>query len=462
MRQALALISLLFVSVSLYGAERLIAFPGAQGYGRFATGGRGGDVYHVTSLDDSGPGTLREGIKSIKADMPRTIVFDVSGNISLKKDLRIENVDGLTIAGQTAPGDGIMIKDNTLKILKGSSNIILRYLRCRLGDASQTSNDSLDVGSEPETLHDVILDHMTLTWGVDGNMDTEMLSNFTMQWCLVGEALHDSCHYKKQPHAMLMSFRKTQGNVSIHHNLLFSSRDRHPTLGGGEPKKSNPKAIFDFRNNVIYNWEGACNLASGQFNLVGNYWRPGPNTDFKRDPFPIAPKAEAHDVTVGFFANNHFEDKPVWNADNYSAFQFGTRGGKYIGEVTKEKFVQPAEFVAQADRPTTHHAEEAYKLVLASAGASKARDAADQRVVDGIMARTHRRIDSQEEVGGWPELKSLPALQDTDRDGMSDAWEKTHGLNPADPDDRHDTTKDGYTQLEQYLNVLVSEVAGKK
>ena len=304
------LLSALLAAASHAATEPLIAFPGAEGYGRFATGGRGGDVFHVTSLDDSGPGTLREGIASIKPGTPRTIVFDVSGNISLKKDLRIENVNGLTIAGQTAPGDGITIRDNTLKILKGSSNIIVRYLRCRLGDESKTSNDSLDVGSEPGVVSHVILDHVTATWGVDGTMDTEVLSNFTMQWCLFGEALNNSTHYKKEPHAMLMSFRKTQGNVSIHHNLLFSSRDRHPTLGGGKPEQSNPKAIFDFRNNLIYNWEGACNLASGRFNLIGNYWRPGPNTDLKRNPYPIAPKAEAHDVTVGFFAGNHFEDQP--------------------------------------------------------------------------------------------------------------------------------------------------------
>ncbi|MBX7207270.1 MAG: hypothetical protein K1X78_03070 [Verrucomicrobiaceae bacterium] len=443
---------LLLSASSVFAADELIAFPGAEGYGRFATGGRGGDVYHVTSLDDSGRGTLREGIKTIKAGTPRTIVFDVSGNISLKKDLRIEAVNGLTIAGQTAPGDGITIRDNTLKIMKGSSNIIIRYLRCRLGDESKTSNDALDVGSEPDLTHDVILDHLTLTWGVDGNMDTEMLSNFTMQWCMVGEALNDSCHYKKQPHAMLMSLRKTQGNVSIHHNLLFSSRDRHPTLGGGDPKKSNAQAIFDFRNNVIYNWEGACNLASGRFNLIANYWRPGPNTDFKRNPFPIAPKAEANDVTVGFFMNNHFEDKPEWNADNYTAFQFGTRGGKYIGDVPKEKFVQPAEFVAEKDRPVTQSASEAYELILKKAGASKARDAADQRVIAGVKDRTHRRIDSQNEVGGWPKLKSGAAAKDSDGDGIPDEWEKAQGLSPNDSADGNATQKDGYTNLEHYLN----------
>jgi len=259
-----------------------------------------------------------------------------------------------------------------------------------------------------------------------------------------------------------MSFRKIKGSISIHHNLLFSSRDRHPTLGGYPPPQSDAESIFDFRNNVIYNWEGACNLATGRFNLVANYWRPGPNTDFKRNPFPIAPKAEAQNVTTGFLGGNVFESKPQWSADNYTAFQWGVRGGKYIGDVTKEKFAQRAEVVPASERPTTQSAEDAYTLVLAESGASKARDEADQRVIAGVKDRTHRRIDSQEEVGGWPELKSVAPPADADRDGMPDEWEKAHGLDPNNPDDRNARQKDGYTYLEHYLNRLVSEGAGER
>jgi hypothetical protein len=137
---------------------------------------------------------------------------------------------------------------------------------------------------------------------------------------------------------MLMSFRRTRGNIRIHHNLLFSSRDRHPTLGGGEPQRSNAEAVFDFRNNVIYNWEGPCNLASGRFNLVGNYWRPGPNTRPWEQERPIAPKAEAQDVTRGVIRDNVFEDHAAWTADNLSAVAWGARGGKYVGDVTREAF----------------------------------------------------------------------------------------------------------------------------
>lgn len=439
---------------NLHAAEPLVAFPGAEGYGRFAKGGRGGDVYHVTNLDDSGEGSLRDAIKTKKADVPRTVVFDVGGTISLKKELRIESVKGLTLAGQTAPGGGITLRDHGIDFRK-CSDVIVRFMRFRLGDETKTSEDVIGFGPEEGTCRDVILDHVTATWGIDGIMDVYAADRFTMQWCLFGEALNDSTHHKKQPHAMLMSFRKIKGSISIHHNLLFSSRDRHPTLGGYPPPESDANSIFDFRNNVIYNWEGACNLATGRFDLVANYWRPGPNTDFKRDFFPIAPKAEAQNVTTGFLNGNVFEWKPEWNKDNYAAFQWGVRGGKYIGEVTKEKFAQAAEVVPASERPVTQSAEAAYELVLEKAGASKVRDAADQRIIAGVMDRTHRRIDSQKEVGGWPQLESGTAPTDLDRDGMPDAWEKAHGLNIADPADRNAMQNDGYTNLEQYLNSLV-------
>lgn len=435
-----------------HAAETTPAFPGAEGYGRFANGGRGGDVYHVTNLDDSGKGSLRDAIKSKKADVPRTVVFDVGGTIKLKSPLKIESVKGLTLAGQTAPGDGITLRDHGIAFSK-CSDIVVRYLRFRLGDETKTSEDVINVGPEKEGCRDMIFDHLTATWGIDGIMDVYAADRFTMQWCLFGEALHESTHHKGG-HAMLMSIRKTRGNVSIHHNLLFSSRDRHPTLGGYPPPQSSADAIFDFRNNVIYNWEGACNLATGRFNLVNNYWRPGPNTDFKRDPYPIAPKAEAQNVTTGFLGGNVFEGKPEWSSDNYAAFQWGVRGGKYIGEVTPEKFKQPAEIVAKTDRPATQSAEAAYELVLTKAGASKVRDSADERVIAGVKDRTHRRIDSQKEVGSWPRLKNGEAPKDGDSDGMSDTWEKAHDLDPGDSSDGNITQKDGYTNLEHYLNSL--------
>jgi len=428
--------------------RRIPAFPGAEGYGRFAKGGRGGDVYHVTNLNDKGPGSLREGIETCRG--PRTIVFDVSGMIRLADDLEVES-SRLTIAGQTAPGDGIALRDYTLDI-KNCSDVIVRYLRVRLGDASKTSTDTVAVSHAS----DVILDHITATWGIDGTMDTEYISNFTLQWSIYGEALHNATHHKGG-HAMLMSLRKTSGNVSIHHNLFFSSRNRHPTLGGGSLEDCNPKAIFDFRNNVLYNWEGSTNLGIGQFNLINNYYRPGPNTDTDDDDYPVRPKVKVDDVTVGYMSGTVFEGKEKWTRNNHFAMQWGVRDEGYPGNVPKKKFCLPEEPVEKADRPTTHPARKAYELVLDKAGASLSRDAADRRVVKGIRDRTHRRIDSQEEVGGWPELKSKPAPKDTDRDGMPDEWETEMGLDPNDPDDRKgDHDKNGYTNLEEYLNGLVT------
>ncbi|NBW97042.1 MAG: pectate lyase [Planctomycetia bacterium] len=437
-------------------ADPLLAFPGAEGFGRFAKGGRGGDVYHVTTLDDGGPGSLRDAIKTKQKDVPRTVVFDVGGTIKLQKQLRIENVSGLTLAGQTAPGGGIAIRDHSVDFRR-CTDLVVRHMRFRLGDATKTSEDVLGFGPEEGTCRDVILDHVTATWGVDGIMDVYAADRFTMQWCMFGEALHDSTHYKKQPHAMLMSFRKMRGNVSIHHNLLFSSRDRHPTLGGYPPPDSDPASIFDFRNNLIYNWEGACNLATGRFNLIGNYWRPGPDTKPYAKEMPIAPKAEAQDVTTGYIEGNVFEGKPEWTADNYAAFQWGVRGGKYVGDVTPEKFRQPAEVVPEADRPATQAAEEAVKLVLARAGASLVRDSADERVIKGVRDRTNRRIDSQKQVGGWPRLEAGDAPADADRDGMPDAWETGHGLDPRDPRDGNAVRQDGYTNLEHYLSDLAGD-----
>ncbi len=435
---------------TLSAADRLIAFPGAEGYGRFAKGGRGGDVYHVTNLKDSGEGSLREGLKTKPPTQPRTIVFDMGGTIELAKELRVEGQSFLTIAGQTAPGDGITLKNQPLRFFD-VSDLIVRYLRVRLGDERKGAADCIDLGEMKKPAKNVIFDHLTATWGVDGTMDVYFAGNFTMQWCLFGEALHDSIH-EKGPHAMLMSIRKTQGNVSLHHNLLFSSRDRHPTLGGG-PEPFNPTAIFDFRNNVIYNWNGPCNLGHGQFNLINNIWRPGPNTDPKT--LPIAPKSEKPDCTIGFLKGNVFDGNDAWTQDNYAAVQWGTRGGKYDADVPRGKFEQPDERVAEADRASTQPAADAYESVLAKAGASKARDAADLRVVQGIRDRKHRRIDSPKEVGGWPVLKSGTAPKDTDRDGMSDEWEQAHGLNANDPEDRNGTQPDGYTNLEHYLGSLV-------
>ncbi len=426
----------------------IVAFPGAEGYGRFAKGGRGGDVYIVTNLNNDGEGSLRYGLEEVEG--PRTIVFEVSGTIVLEDDIDFSS-DYVTIAGETAPGDGICIKDHTFNI-KECSHVIVRYMRFRMGDESGNDGDVINIAK----VKDVILDHITATWGIDGTMDTEYLENFTLQWSIYGQALNQATHHKGA-HAMLMSLRKTTGKVSLHHNLFASSRNRHPTLGGGKPfVQASPDAIFDFRNNVQYNWSGHTNLGAGYFNLINNYYKPGPNTT--PGSHPIAPKVEAHDITKGYMAGTFFEGNEGWTEDNYTAMEWGVRGGSYIGDVTPEKFIMDEEPVAEADRPFTHTPAELYELVLKGAGASRVRDKADKELIQGIMDGTNHLIDSQEEVGGWPELVSLPAPSDTDRDGMPDVYEKANKLDPNDAEDRNgDKDRDGYTNLEEYLHSLTAE-----
>ena len=425
------------------------AFPGAEGYGRFAQGGRGGDVYHVTNLNDDGTGSLRHGIES--AQGPRTVVFDLSGTIELKSELEISG-SHLTIAGQTAPGDGITLKDQCLK-LEEANHIIIRYLRVRLGDENKPD------GSGPDSItinysNNIILDHISSSWGIDGNQDIRGCTNYTFQWSIMSEALNDSLH-GKGPHAMCGSFRAPKSNISIHHNIFATSRNRHPSVGGSV---IDPKWIIDFRNNVIYNQTGPTNIGDNQVNFIGNYFRHGPESN-PETPF-VAMKASLLDKAQGYMSGNYFEGRDDYNKNNYAALDFDYSGRAfggsypYAGDLDDWRVKEPYDLGAYT--PTTHSAKEAYELVLAKAGASLKRDAVDERLVQDVKNRSGKLLDSQDEVGGWPLLESEPAPKDSDQDGMPDAWETAHGLDPKDAADRNgDRNNDGYTNLEAYLNSLV-------
>ncbi|MBL9125094.1 MAG: hypothetical protein JNG90_15760 [Planctomycetaceae bacterium] len=252
---------------------------------------------------------------------------------------------------------------------------------------------------------------------------------------------------------MLASFRDLTDSISLHHNLFASSRERHPTLGGSPDTR--PEAIVDFRNNVIYNLSGATNLANCRINLVRNVYRPGPNTP--ADNRPLATKTEKPDALRVYLADNLFTGQPNFTQDNWRAVDF-TRWikGNYRA-VTAEQIRAELPFAVGDAEPDCQPPEAAYELVLQHAGASHPRDAADLRLVRGVRDRSHRLIDSQDEVGGWPELHSLPAPQDSDQDGMPDLWERQHGLDPRNADDRNAAAEgDGYTNLEAYLNELVA------
>ena len=444
-----AMMLLLSPLVVLADESGQIAFPGAEGYGRFAQGGRGGDVYHVTHLNDDGPGSLRDGIKS--ATGPRTIVFDVSGTIELKSPIIVEK-PFLTIAGQTAPGDGICVKDQTFRIRK-ASHVIIRYMRFRLGDENKPADEGPDCLNTDDVDH-VILDHITASWGIDGNHDLRRGGNFTLQWSIYAEALNHSLH-EKGAHAMLASFRDLTAGISIHHNLLASSRERHPTLGGSPRTKAD--AIADFRNNVVYNVNGATNLGNCHINLINNIYVPGPDTP--PTARPIATKTENAGALKAFLKGNIFEGHPDFTKNNDLAIDVNRWSkGNYL-HVSLKQIIASTEFDVGEAKPKTNEAQTAYDNVLHSAGASLHRDSADRRLVQGVIDRTHHMIDSQKDVGGWPTLRSRPPLKDTDQDGMPDEWERKQGLNPAEPDDRNeDQDKDGFTNLEEYLNGLAEDI----
>lgn len=427
-----------------------IAFPGAEGYGRFAKGGRGGDVYTVTNLNDSGKGSLRFGIEQQKG--PRTIVFAVSGTIPLRSPMEFTK-SYLTIAGQTAPGDGICIKDYGLKF-SNVNNIIMRYIRIRLGDQNKGDSSGADCITSSK-ISDVIFDHISSGWGIDAIHDNREGGDFTLQWSIYGETLHDSIHYERGPHSKLGSFRETTKNISLHHNLFHSTHDRHPSMGGGHDTPEH--IVIDFRNNLIYNSGGTTNLGSGRRNVINNLFKNGPDTDVDDLPLRIKAKPNKGPQPTGFASGNIFTWNRSWTADNYSAIQYVQDGDKYLS-TTRATWELPRELVFGSDKPATESADEAYRRILQYAGASKSRDACDQRIIKEVQTSSGKVPDSQDDVGGWPTLKSLPPPTDFDKDGMADDWETANGLDPNDAEDRNrDRDSDGFTNLEEYINSLTAE-----
>jgi len=431
-----------------------IAFPGAEGAGKYTTGGRGGDVYRVSNLNDAGVGSFRDAIETISG--PRTIVFDVSGTIRLKSNIEIRNVSNLTIAGQTAPGKGITIADRTLKI-HDSKHIIVRYLRVRLGDENKPQGYGLDC-IEVNYDENIILDHLSISWGIDGNADFRGLKNATLQWIIFSEALHNSLH-EKGPHGMCSSFRDPKGNATIHHNIYASSRSRHPSINGGP-------MVMEFCNNIDYNWNTSHNLSGEHLNVIGNYYKAG--SAMREGVSPIQYKSgKGSPVSKGFLSGNYFDGLPSkYNKDNYTAMNYNAWtccGPDYISKyqaTSREEFEAFEAFDAGIGKLTNiETAKEAYESCLKYSGCSLVRDKVDERFIKGIIDNTGKQIDSQSEVGGWDfyETMSRPADWDTDSDGMPNDWEKKNGLDPDNPDDgKDDKNKNGYTNLEEYINSLVN------
>ncbi len=418
------------------------AFPGAEGFGKYTVGGRGGKVIEVTSLHDAGPGSFRA---AVSAKGPRTVVFRVSGTIALESELKIRE-PYLTIAGQTAPGDGICIKNYQVNF--DTSQVIMRYLRFRPGDEKGKEQDAFGGAG-----NQIVVDHCSASWGVDETFSINKAANLTVQWCLVSESLYHSIH-KKGNHGYGGLWGGPGG--SWHHNILAHHSSRNPRALGNVDS-----GLMDYRNNVIYNW-GFNSAYGGELwprNWINNYYQSGPATDDKVRGRIFLQKDPRGKM---FAAGNFVAGFPAISADNWN----GGINFAPDGEATEKTLRVDRPFVVAP--VTTQSAEVAYGLVLAQAGASRVRDAVDRRVVEEIRTGTATFgasykgggkgiIDSQKDVGGWPELRSLPAPVDTDHDGVPDVWEQAHGLNPRDPaDGPRSTTPGGYTHLERYLNSLVS------
>jgi pectate lyase len=439
----LGLIAILSALAAMPVAAREVpAFPGAEGFGAKATGGRGGRVIAVTNLDDSGPGSLRA---AVDAKGPRTIVFRVSGNIALKSSLKLRHGD-LTIAGQTAPGDGICLQNYSLD-LAGASNVIIRYLRIRPGDSSGKGLDALG-GRSGEN---IIIDHCSMSWSIDECVSIYSAArNITVQWCLMSESLYQSAHAKG--HHGFGGIWGGQG-ASWHHNLLAHHSSRNPRIVG----KSVGGQLLDLRNNVIYNW-GYNSTYGGdgdvRVNLINNVYQPGPATR-QNVRARVANPSKGEIPNNWWIAGNLVIGSPEVTADNWLGVH--PSGGVPAGDFRASKPFEVAPV-------TTHAPEKAFELALKLTGAIlPRRDSLDARIVEEARTGTARFggtygdgkgiIDSPATVGGWPELKSLPAPKDSDGDGMPDEWELKHGLDPHDPTDGpQDMDKDGYTNLEEYLN----------
>ena len=467
--------------------EKTPAFPGAEGFGRYVSGGRGGKVYHVTNLEDSGTGSLRWAISQ---NGSRTIVFDVSGTIHLKSVLNIKG-GNLTIAGQTAPGDGICIADYPVSIQ--ANNVILRYLRFRLGNKYVTENgaDSWD-GLGGMDQQDIMVDHCSVSWSIDECLSIYGVKNSTVQWCISSQSLQDAGH-SKGAHGYGGNWGGS--GVTYHHNLMAHHESRVPRLGPRYTTQLDER--LDMRNNVLYNWAGnGCYGGEAmKVNIVNNYYKPGPGTA------QISAVRQRRIAGIGIRTSQYVKTYPAYQPTEHIWGKFyvdGNVNSKY-SDVTNDnwtygiynqitnsdndnlftattkdtiKLSQPIDFVYV----TTHTATDAYKKVLAYAGCCLTRDDVDQLIINdtqnGLATHTgsgnhNGMIDSQEDNkpvdadanwSAWPTLNSTEAPVDTDGDGMPDSWETANGLDPNNAKDGSIVGEDGYTNLENYLNSIVAEI----
>lgn len=437
---------------------QLKSFPEAEGYGKFTVGGRGGKIYEVINLNDKGTGSLREAVEAKGA---RIVVFRISGTIVLASKLTMRN-DSITIAGQTAPGDGICISNYPFYL--AANEIIIRHLRIRLGD---TCPDDEDAFGGTSVRKNIIIDHCSASWSIDETFSFYGMENFTAQWCIMSESLYHS-HHAKGSHGYCGIMGGT--NATYHHNLLAHHSSRNPRFAGGE---TTPCVNVDFRNNVIYNWgfNSSYGGEAGAINMVGNYYKAGPATTSGVKYRIVEP---SDSLGKWYVDSNYVFGSATISANNWSG---GVQGTYQTYAKIKTSTPFPYSPVIM------HKPDELFKTVTENAGATlPKRDTIDKRIAleakNGTATYYSRFynqehgfgnnltprgiIDSQSVVGGLPLLNSIAPPADSDHDGMPDVWETAHDLNPNDPTDRNKIAADGYTYIEEYINEMASSPVSVK
>ena len=438
-----------------------LAFPTAEGFGKFTKGGRGGKVYIVTNLNDDGEGSFRI---AATAKQPRIIVFEISGTIHLKSIIEIAK--NVTIAGQTAPGDGICFADYPVSL--AGDNIIVRYLRFRMGDKNQNTGMVNGAGSDDafggNGRKNIIVDHCSISWSTDEVMSVYRGDSTTLQWNILSEPLNYSYHFETgDKNFENHGYGGIWGgaHLSAHHNLFAHSASRNPRFNG--VRLGALEELVDFRNNVIYNW-GHNNVYGGEggnYNMVSNYYKYGPITNKNVKSRIVNPSKGESGIGKFYVAGNYVDGAEDVSVNN----ELGVHFDKGTTDLDKQNALvkNPFQTISLKEKSAVL----AYAEVLKSAGASFLRDTLDKRIIKNVEDRTGNLIDVQggfkhgtsyeETVNAWPNLKSKKPKKDSDRDGMPDVWERKNGLNSAVNDASLINGITGYSNVEMYLNQLINE-----
>ena len=458
--------------------QRLLAFPTARGFGKFATGGRGQKVVEVTNLNDTGEGSLRWALTEAGRENAN-IVFRVSGIITLNSDIRAK-LKNVTIAGQTAPGDGILYRGGKLN-LGGSSNFIMRNVRGRIGlrdDTGFIKGGSIGI----ENAENFIIDHCCFGWSGEENMTVYDNHFTTVQWTIVHEGLYDAGHQKGN-----RSYGNQWGGspATFHHNLLVHNYNRSSRINGASNENQDRNVFVEYYNNVNYNWgkKNSCyggeneagSKSTHECNFIGNYYKPGPSTPSGSYFMQISNNRNGKTSTgpsLWYFHGNRMEGNAAADDDNWKAVNNNTQYA--TSELRRDTLLFPSAFYPASNAfdyndymTPTESADDAYTHVLESAGTVN-RDVVEQRLVEEVATKTARYkgstlnkagfIDSPADAEGWPAYRDATPYTDNDHDGMDDEWELSHGLDPNNAaDGQQPCTAEGYTALEVFLNSLMGE-----